>query len=360
MKIDDKTSIKISWLKSLMILEVVYIHMGDNYVKPLVENQDSSTSFYRFIIYLLSDTISSTAVPLFFVISGLLFFNNFLPTHEIYIKKIKSRVATLAIPYLFWNFMFLLFKVTVQLTPFLKDKLSGESKRVLDYTAFDYFNAFAGWTTYPLSYQFWFIRDLMILVLVSPVIWIASKYISWLLPLIFIILWAAGADRIININYASWIFFSIGCLIAQERAPLKISSSLQHLLVAAFFGGSLLLAVDHVYHLGLPLISDKLLVILGVPAIWYGADIFLKINWLKSPFLFMTPFAFFVYAAHEPILGMTMHIIGKISFLSNTHEKVFTLYIAYPILLTVMLLLLGVFVKNQFPKLYSLATGGRE
>lgn len=342
-----------------MILQVVYIHMGDNYVKPIVENQDASTSFFRFMIYLLSDTIASTAVPLFFVISGLLFFNNFLPTHQTYVKKIKSRIATLAIPYLFWNFMFLLFKLTVQITPFLRDKLSGDSKRVLDYTAFDYFNAFAGWTSYPLSYQFWFVRDLIIMVLVSPLIWIGSKYLSWLLPLVFFILWSTGVDRIININYASWIFFSIGCLIAQERAPLNVRPSLQHLLLIAYGLGALLLATDHLYPLGLPQISNKLLVMLGVPAMWYGADILLKVNWLKSPFLFMTPFAFFVYAAHEPILGMTMHVIDKISFLSNTHEKVFIIYLVYPMLLTVILLLLGIVLKKHLPKIFGFATGGR-
>lgn len=359
MKIDDHTSTKINWLKSLMILEVVYIHTGDNYITPLLSKHDASSNFFQFIIYLLSDTIASTAVPLFFVMSGLLFFNNFLPTHDIYVKKLKSRISTLAIPYIFWNFMFLLFKLTVQITPFLRDKLSGDSKRVLDYSFFDYFNAFAGWTTYPLSYQFWFIRDLIIMVLLSPIIWIGSKYLSWLLPLIFIILWTLGVDRIININYESWIFFSIGCLIAQERAPLKIPLSLQHLLLIVYGIGALLLATDHIYPLGLPSISDKILVLLGVPAIWYGADIFLKINWLKSPFILMTPFAFFVYAAHEPILGMTMHVINKLSFLSNSYEKVFIIYLVYPMMLTAMLLLFGMMVNKHLPKLFAIATGGR-
>ncbi len=359
MKIDEQTSVKISWLKSLMILEVIYIHMASNYIKPLVDNHDASTSFYRFIIYLLSDTINSTAVPLFFVISGLLFFNNFLPTYQIYVKKIESRIATLAIPYMFWNCTYFLFKLIIQITPFLKDKLSGDSKRVLDYTAFDYFNAFAGWTTYPLSYQFWFVRDLLILVLISPIIWIGSKYLSWILPLVFFILWSTGINRVININYASLIFFSIGCLIAQERAPIRLSLNLQQLLLIAYGLCALLVSIDHICSLGLPDISNKLIIMLGVPAIWYGTDTLLKINWLKSLLLLMTPFAFFVYAAHEPILGMTMHVITKVSFLSNTHEKVFILYLVYPILLAAILLLLGMVLKKLLPVLYGVATGGR-
>lgn len=60
-----------------------------------------------------SDVIPRICVPLFFVISGLLFFKDGF-SRMIYKRKVSTRKRTLILPYLIWNFFgFLLILVYV-------------------------------------------------------------------------------------------------------------------------------------------------------------------------------------------------------------------------------------------------------
>lgn len=80
------------------------------------------------------------AVPLFFI-SGYLFFFRTAFSVDVYKKKLKSRIKTLLIPYLFWNFVVLVghWIVTV-LSPV--QLTSGAYKQVSDYTVCDYLISF--------------------------------------------------------------------------------------------------------------------------------------------------------------------------------------------------------------------------
>lgn len=78
---------------------------------------------------------------LYFFISGYLFFFRTTFSVDVYKKKLKSRIKTLLIPYLFWNFVVLVghWIVTV-LSPV--QLTSGAYKQVSDYTVCDYLISF--------------------------------------------------------------------------------------------------------------------------------------------------------------------------------------------------------------------------
>lgn len=190
MKIDDEVSQRIAALRFFLIFEVVLLHMGNNYSKFISNGGDASSTLFQFIVYLFSDAISDTAVPLFFLMSGFLFFYNFKLSYACYLQKLRSRFWSLAVPYAFWNIAYLLFKFVVQTTPMFSTMLGGESKRLVDYVPFDYFDALFGLTTYPISYQFWFIRDLILMVVISPAIWVMVKHLPENPLASFVLYWA--------------------------------------------------------------------------------------------------------------------------------------------------------------------------
>ncbi|MDE6697091.1 MAG: acyltransferase family protein, partial [Muribaculaceae bacterium] len=106
----DLQSKVIDFLRFPLIVGVLFIHNSG--VKEIVQqnrNLSTATNVVNLIVDLFSNTLAAVAVPIFFFISGFLFFyksENF--TFEIYKTKLVKRVKTLLIPYLFWNLLFVI------------------------------------------------------------------------------------------------------------------------------------------------------------------------------------------------------------------------------------------------------------
>ena len=99
----------ISFLRFPLIAGVVLIHA---YGGLTMQGKDmGSLNEYPIndaIQYLFSRILTSVCVPCFFFISGYLFY---IKENDCYKNKIRKRIKTLLIPYLFWNALILLFFV---------------------------------------------------------------------------------------------------------------------------------------------------------------------------------------------------------------------------------------------------------
>jgi hypothetical protein len=356
MKIDQSPSLKIKAVRFPLMVGVVLVHM-ENYSDSIVYSTDSSLFAYRFVIHLISLVVHG-AVPLYFVIAAFLFFKNYQPTGEFYSGKFKSRINTLLIPYLFWNLSYLLFKLIVQTNPMLSSALGGTSKRIMDFQFFDYFDALTGWTTFPISYQFWFVRDLILMVCLSPIIWWAIRKFSWLPVIGFMIIWVVDPGEIAHIRNESWLFFSVGCLIAQGKLDIRLSQGYQYgLLIVYAILLSMVTDLDVTgFHL-LP-VFDKLIILGGAAAIWYASSLNVMGNRARDFFLRMSAYSFFIFAAHEPLLGIMVKAIRKLSSVQSS-ATVFALYFVIPIITTASLLALGMLLKSKTPWFYNKISGGR-
>ena len=122
--------------------------------------------------------IACCAVPLFFFISGYLYFNN-IPlrgensySFSVWKQKSKNRVRSLLIPYLSWNLLVLLLFFIGQQIVGNSDALSKDGyKLVADYSVIDYLKAFYAIdsTGMPVDGPLWFIRDLFIVsIIITP------------------------------------------------------------------------------------------------------------------------------------------------------------------------------------------------
>ena len=167
----------IAFLRFPLIVGVVLIHSKVNNVviKGVQLIPPDGHWFYDNISYLFSDIFAAVAVPLFFFISGFLFFYKTTAfTKSVYAKKLKRRVHTLLIPYIFWNLAVALLFFLSEI--FFSGLMSGVNKAIHDYTFQDWLWAFwnkthidgVGISSNPICYQFWFLRDLMVVMLFSP------------------------------------------------------------------------------------------------------------------------------------------------------------------------------------------------
>ena len=138
-----------------------------HYYTPDISADIFGGNVYNFVGIFAEKVFTAVPVHLFFMISGYLYFNK-CTLHEgfnkeVYVKKTRSRIKSLLIPYLIWNLLvFLFFTVMQSLTSGSAVMQKDGYKALADYELIDYLKNF--WaldsTGMPVDGPLWFIRDL--------------------------------------------------------------------------------------------------------------------------------------------------------------------------------------------------------
>lgn len=128
--------------------------------------------------YILRQCIAELAVPTFFLISGFLFFYKTETfTTGTYKYKLRKRFRSLLLPYLIWNLIYMGYVFIVQC--FAPSLTSPDRKMIADYSLIDFVDSF--WHYDGVSYggpiygPLWFIRDLIVIDVLSPLLFFLIK-----------------------------------------------------------------------------------------------------------------------------------------------------------------------------------------
>ena len=250
----------------------------------------------------------------------------------------------------------LLLYASAQSFPATQVYFSGKNAPVSSFEFYDYLNALIGIDRPPISYQFWFIRDLIIMVLLVPILQLVLRTI----PLIFL-------------GFIFWLWFF-------PTWPIYIPSSVafSFFYIGAFlsFSGHNVFAVDRYgkFFLGAYmaiLIVDVLTkghqfngyfhqigILLGIASALYATKLVLKIDKLKSVLLWTANCSFFVFAAHEPLLALLRKVSYK--FLEpNTDVVILALYLLTPVVVLAAVILSYLVFRASAPKFLSFVSGSR-
>lgn len=172
---NDNLSKTIDCLRFPLMMIVCLAHVGPFVGIPEMDQLEIS----RLLRLFIGSTVAA-AIALFAFISGFLFFRNFRSIRDSYPGKIKSRAKSLLVPYLFWNAWMLVVYFLVQtLVPSMAPKSLPE---IASFGLFDYLQCFWGIPRtagfFPICMQFWFLRDLMVAIVLSPIIYLGAKYLK--------------------------------------------------------------------------------------------------------------------------------------------------------------------------------------
>lgn len=349
----------IQTLRFPLIVGVVLIHADFTVVtmNGIDLMQNNTFPVYQVISRCISQILSRLAVPLFFLISGFLFFNTSEFSLQIYIQKMKKRFHTLLIPYIYWNLVVLFLFFLAQ--TWVPGYLSGTTKLIQDYTFIDWLRVF--WNASggsPIADQFWFIRDLLVVMLFSPFLY---KLIQWL-GIYGIIALGIGwffqsGNSWPGLNIGAFFFFSAGAWFGirkQEFVYLSnqwiVYTSIGYLVLV---GIELLIDSNTLYTLyvhRIGIITGMLCTIALASRNMgrIGTNIF---SWLAGS-------SFFIYAFHE----MPLVFIKKIAFrfiAPQTDIALTCLYFLCPLLIIVIGIILYYFLNHYFPRFTKIITGGR-
>ena len=360
------------WLRFPLMVFVVYIHSTGR--PPINYDLDffhlTDMNYYDLFRISIYRVLTQVAVPSFFFISGYLFFNKLNTWNwKTYRKKLQKRVKTLLIPFLLWNTIAILVHIQhsfrhegiMSVLDFFQENNYWELYWDSDTWAHDRVNWLG--LPIPMSSPFlvplWYLRDLMVMMVLSPVFWYLFKYThKWGL-----ILLAASYITDIGLNKpglydTAFFFYGAGAYFNLNNINVttwtwKYRKGLYILTFVLWGITTISYGIDQ--QMGFRI--QKFYVIIGCIATFNAATFFIQKK-LYIP-TFLVESTFFIYMAHTiRITGKSMSLMRKVFEQSNP-LLMSAGYILSP-LLTVTICVVGyLLLKRYMPKVCGILTGDR-
>lgn len=347
---EKRTSDKINLFKGWLLILVVLAHTK-NLNDPTIV-----TSYFTETI--IANTIPKIVNPVYFIISGYLFFLNFEFTSTAIIKKYTSRFKSIFIPYILWNGIMILLIIGVSVIKGKTEFSIGGLHVSPTFTSL-FNNMFM--SDYPVLYPLWFLRDLIILVILSPVIYIGIKKLGKLIfiPILIILIKEINFGPL---SYFSIFYFVIGSYLGCKKSNLKLSwklSKIQAVLLSILW--LLICVVDtYVMHLSnFPInytVSELIVGITGMIVLWSIADLLSDEAYRKA--LVIMPYSFFIYLSHGILIFFIEHLLANFNFANYMYLPVYFFTVASEII--ILITIAKLMKKNKFTnKIFCILTGSR-
>lgn len=316
--LQTRESNSIYFLKIVACLMIVFIHV--NHQMPPTKTAYAADSVYGLVLSVVRSTrFSAFGVPCFAFLSGFLFFlknNSFTLSH--YQNKIKSRFYSLFIPYVTWCLI-------AFIGDFILFKFAGVNNLVAktDWNFLNVFNIFFAIKMNEDSYlpyngPLWYIRDLIILALLSPAIWVLLKnktigILTIIFSLIFyrlhIVLWSHEARML--------FYFLLGCFVGIHKVNFFVMA--EKFFCKPIF--TVLYACFSIFYFSTEVIDIQNEVVRFIVNPIYVISTILFLSYLgeriKSQFNFkkIAASTFVIYCSHNMLLSVSAKlIVGKSIF----------------------------------------------
>lgn len=361
--ISKRHNVTIANIQVLLSTLVVLIHGGSIFINLPGKSLQYvyGYNYSTFIQLFICEGVTRIAVPLFFVLSGYLFYKSFDGTLEQYYNKMKRRIRSLVIPYLFWSsFVFFLFFAAQKIlgmgeyfTTRNEDGLS--LKVIVDNVIISSYDS-------PL----WFCRYLIVFSVFSiGLYWLYRKLAIPTLLSLFLG-WFFSYSFGIGIRMDALFFYSVGAVIALfptefERVYLRVRK-LSGLLAIAWFATlivhtELLCRKDPSYLLQGE--YDVWIETIGKTGIILGSFVFWNwFNSLKNEHEWnIATYSFLIFAIHHPVVNTLKKLFMKV-FGVSTLSSLLTFILA-SICTIGLIILFGYLMRRFLPRTYSVITGGR-
>ncbi len=333
--------------------KISYLHFILSVLVILIHSINNDTKIEKF--FSIENGIGQFAVPLFFILSGFLFFRTVNSMYDVK-RKMRNRVYTLLIPYLLWNLIYYVIYM-------LRNPGMGLDIAMIVDAAFNY--------TY--NPAFWFMYQLILLIIISLLLF----YILKDKKLVFLLFFVLSFIIIMNydipyINEDAIIYYFSGAILSKLYNKNKISFiskknfiyalaiSIVLFIINRFCYNMIYVNFDFRHVFTFTVILVRLCVAF---TIFYLVDILF--NYRKVyPFMENT---FFLYAIHYMIVKFMIAVMKFIEFrflmnnVANRYIEIFEIivFIISPVVCVVINYYLSKFLKKKYNKVYCYLSGNR-
>ena len=386
------TSRTINWLRVALVLLVLFVHVHPDHNPHWLTMDNLTGQPLGWVIFSVIGTFINKfafiAVPLFFAISGYLFFHKLETwSWSVWKQKIRSRVRTLLIPFLIFNAICAVSLLCISLKSGDGWTLAGayEGRWPLVGWLWNGVSYCQGWKNwlgidmqlyYPLDVPLWFVRDLMVMVALSPVIyWLTRKSGAVYLGLVGTAYCLGVLCCAAGFSTNALFFFSLGAFAAIRGIdPVEWSRKnikwILPVFICFWINASVMVRPGDAQPF------ENLTFIFGVPVcLWIGAGVMesgtgqsdssaTQLSAQKRDYSFITGACFFVYCIHMVNFGNW----NLLSWTNQVGAQIFNMdnpAIASIAYLTEIALIMAAgtltywLLKRFLPKISGFITGGR-
>ncbi len=329
-----------------LVLTILFLHA---YTCAQVTGHET----YGRVLYPIALWLGETGVPVYFFISGLLLFYS----TKTYVQQLTRRAETLLMPYLFWNSLVMVGYLAVFV---IGHEVLIAGKSIAQYTLTDWLRAFwdrgrwDGGNGMPAMISLWYVRDLMIMYILSPLLYAVIRTTKLLLPLVCCYFWVT--EHNIALTWQCMTMFSLGAFFPiDDINPIDLLT--EHKLdIAGFF--VLFGAADIICHEWFPTPFNAeihRLSLITNTFFWLRLGLFLHNRGIY--FTKLSETAFFIYCSHFPIMLAICSLLPKGDDVS---DGALIVYYFLSVIITVAICLGLYWAAHRYlPLLLRVATGNR-
>lgn len=378
----DRSDLRLQCLGILrfpLALVVVFIHCFDtrDFAVDGVLMTMADFPLYAWINSFKSAFLSGNSVPIYFFISGFLFFLWNDMTKEAYIGKLRRRVNTLLIPYIVWNVVAIaLMLVRVlpifgSLSPFADARANITPSSIL--SCFYMYDGSLISTEYapgavsqevvrdngPINMPLWFIRNLMIIVLCTPILyWILKRTKHYFLLLLAVLCFLqpfSSIDDTFGLIH-SFFFFSWGAYFTIHHRDVALCFGHYFKTSMVLFPLFGLLAMLSRYYCPEIATSIGILKTFIAPVFAYNIAYWLISRSICKVHSFLVSAGMFLYVAHAMFVGPIAHLF--MAFIPPLNSLALITIYSLTFLVVSSSLLAAFYLMRRFtPRLLKFTTG---
>jgi hypothetical protein len=298
----------------LLVIGLVFLHYGSwpgSWASPFRGVDPASPHLVASFVNSAVLFFFFSAVPLLSAVSGWLFFGFRAGerARPALARRIRARARSLYAPLVAWNAIFVAAALALHAAGQGGLLLAQLNLRMDAARAMDWANAVFALTAHPLAFQFWFVRDLFVTVLLSPLLWPALRRAPWLGAAVLGGAWIADHGLWIFFRADVPFFFYLGAW-ARLRGRLPGPGGRATLALLALYLGLVLLRAaapfwvdpgDPAVRAWLDLFTRAMRPV-GVLACW-GACLWVAARPWGGAIARHGNFAFFLHATHFPLIA---------------------------------------------------------
>ncbi len=340
---------KLQFFSFWLMIGVVQLH------SVVQTGTSASAMIQRFFSY----NLLQICVPMFLLFSGYLFFLNFEKSNiNEYYTRIRKRMKTLLFPYVFWAVLVFFFIMLIQMIPQLSSFFPAK------FIKMSFEEILLNALIYPFNYPLWFLRELILYVLLTPLIYYGIKYSGFfLVALLFIISLFIPSYLQLDIKLiqtAPFFFFVLGCYFGITKNKLSFLNNLTLLAGAIFIVGNILCFMydenyfsnDSESFVFIFKLLGALKNIAGVFFFWQLYDYLSNTSRFKKYY----QYGFLIFVIHGIPTVMLAKLFNKLIF---TPYIGLVYYFGTPLIIITLIIMTGKFLKKTFPRFYKISTGSR-
>jgi len=283
---------RISLLRFVMIFGVVLLH-----TPPYVPIAETGPGLFDSVVAFFQHAVFRSTVPVLTFISGYLLFRSSLDQHPA--RLLKKKVGSILIPFLFFNLTLLgAYVLLVEVAG-----LSIGNTR-LD-SAWDWLNAAFGLTASPINYPLNFLRDLMALFILAPLLGWVLRNAAWPGLVLVLLVFHFNLDGLFVLRNVMLPIFYIGGMAAVLKWDMRALDR-----YAPWLFGLFVILCFAIVHFRIE--NTNYFRMVAPILIWPAASLLVSTGagrWLAR----MSRYSYFLFLAHAPVLLLVSVVYKRFS-----------------------------------------------